>query len=63
MGGFTAKEFARRLQMVNDAMGVSIKRFNEWASNLDERSRAGEFGKWPWQKDYALWPWQRRRKR
>ena len=34
-----------------------------WATDLDRRSREGEFGKWPWQKDYGLWPWQRRRKK
>jgi hypothetical protein len=38
------------------------ERFQRWAQNVDKRNRSGEFGKYPWQKDYGLWPWQRRRK-
>jgi hypothetical protein len=39
-----------------------IARFVAFGKKTDERSRSGEFGKWPWQQDYGLWPWQRRRK-
>lgn len=38
------------------------RRFMAFGDDLDRRGKAGEFGKWPWQKDSGLWPWQRRRK-
>jgi hypothetical protein len=44
------------------ALDILIERFQAWAKDVDRRNRAGDFGKYPWQKDYGLWPWQRRRR-
>jgi hypothetical protein len=44
------------------ALDALIERFKAWADHVDRRSQAGDFGKYPWQKDYGLWPWQRRRR-
>jgi hypothetical protein len=50
------------LRAMRDELRDAERRFIAWSADLDRRSKAGEFGKWTWQKDYGLWPWQRRRK-
>jgi hypothetical protein len=50
------------LEALRTMPGYWLNRFQKFATDMEKRERAGEFGKWPWQRDYGLWPWQRRRK-
>lgn len=50
------------LDVLNKAIEFNTQRFITFSEGVDRRNKAGEFGKWPWQKDYGLWPWQRRRR-
>lgn len=63
--GFEALENGRMrtlIQGLRDVLRDFERRFVEFGAKMDRKGRAGDFGKWPWQKDYGLWPWQRRRK-
>jgi hypothetical protein len=39
--------FVRQLQAALDEL---VSRFVAWSEDLDRRRRAGEFGRWPWQR-------------
>lgn len=52
----------RALRQIPPLLREAREQFIAWADNMDMRGKAGEFGKWPWQRDYGLWPWQRRKR-
>jgi hypothetical protein len=52
----------RLLRFLKEVLNFYAERFKLYGNEMDRKNRAGDFGKYPWQKDYGLWPWQRRRK-
>lgn len=44
----------RLLREVRELLSGVERRFIASAADMDRRGRAGDFGKWPWQKDYEV---------
>jgi hypothetical protein len=43
----------RHIREMRRLIDQTLTDFHTWAAELDRRNRQGDFGKYPWQKQYA----------